>query len=195
MALFPLGILSAAGGGIAPPPIPDYELISSTILGSTATSITFSGLSTYSSTYRHLQIRATARTNRATFVDNAAMRFNGETGNAYTSHRFYTEAGSTIYAQARPSETSMRILGVAGASAASNVFSGLVTDILDPYASFKNRTIRTLGGQANGSGTGELTFGSGAFRDIAAISSITIYLESSNSFVAGSRFSLYGIKG
>jgi hypothetical protein len=53
---FPLGILSAAGagGGVAG----DYELISSEILGTTAASVTFSSLGDYSSTYKHLQIRA-----------------------------------------------------------------------------------------------------------------------------------------
>jgi hypothetical protein len=84
MSLFPLGILSAAGaGGVGA----TYELIESQILGSNQSSITFSSLATYASTYKHLQIRAAGKGSGNSFEEtNVNLRFNGDTGSNYSAH-------------------------------------------------------------------------------------------------------------
>jgi hypothetical protein len=79
-------------------------------------------------------------------------------------------------------------------SSTSNAFSTSVIDILDAYSSTKNKTVRILGGFADGANS-RMRLGSGAWLNTASITSISITDGESQSFVAGSRFSLYGIKG
>jgi hypothetical protein len=188
MALFPLGILSAAGAGGF---VDSYELISTTVLAGTAASVTFSNLGDYSSTYKHLQIRWLARSNKASGGGTMYFRFNGDTGSNYSRHAVRGEAGSvTSFGFASQTFGDGGI--VAGNTATANAFGGGVTDILDPYSTTKNTTIRTLNGLA--SSTNYVSLTSSAWYNTAALTSI-LMLPDSNDWVAGSRFSLYGIKG
>jgi hypothetical protein len=186
MALFPLGILSAAGGGAAL--IPDYDLLETQILGSTQASITFSSLGTYSSTYKHLQIRASVRTDRANTGDLGRFYFNAdETNGNYYSHGL-DGTGSIVesFADAAP-----YITYYSAASATANQFSGMVMDILDPFSTTKNTTTRLLMGPG-GSGR-EIVLQSGLWNNTASITSIKF--AAIGSFVTGTRYSLYGIRG
>jgi len=194
MTLSALGIFSAAGAGGAAPFSSDYELITTQILGSSAASVTFSSLGTYSSTYKHLQIRASGRADDANFVYQTSMRLNGDTGSNYSSHNLSTEGGASVSSTNRTNQTWMRLLAMAGGGASSSAFSGIVTDILDAYSTSKNKTIRTLAGHHSAS-TSNLNLSSGAWRNTASITSISFHVENGQNFVAGSRFSLYGIKG
>jgi hypothetical protein len=179
--LIPFGILSAAGIGS------DYELIESQILGSTASSITFSGLATYASVYKHLQIRALARTNFASNELWSKISINGSEANRY--HRLGGN-GSTV------ASTEFAVGYVAlfpAANGTTNSFGGAVIDILDPYSTTKNKTIRSIHGFT---GVTNWVFLSSALRiDTASTTSITLSADSTGSFISGSRFSLYGIKG
>ena len=65
----PLGVLAVAGAGAAPSGPGAYELIETTLLSSAQKQITFSNLNTYSTTYEHLQIRASIRSNRTASND------------------------------------------------------------------------------------------------------------------------------
>jgi hypothetical protein len=62
-----------------------YELISTTILGSAQSSVVFD-VSSYTSTYKHLQIRVVTRTDRGANEDILGIRFNGDTGSNYITH-------------------------------------------------------------------------------------------------------------
>ena len=181
--LFPFGILSAAGVVIDDGAT--YELISTSILGSAAASVTFSGLGDYSSTYKHLQIRASVR---GSTINNLSLRMNGSTGSNYRSHVLFgdgSSAGSFDYAS-----TDKIYLG--NATSAANQFVGLVIDILDPYSTTKNTTTRTLYGSAGNPNVVQLM--SGLFVNTASITSLQIAHISANLEV-DSRFSIYGIKG
>jgi hypothetical protein len=184
MALFPLGILSAAGAGRGFSS--DYELIETQILGSSTPSITFSNLGTYSSTYKHLQIRAVARTNFASNDLWSKISINGSEANRY--HRL-SGNGSTV------ASTEFAIGYVAlfpAANGTTNSFGGAVIDILDPYSTTKNKTIRSIHGFT---GVSNWVLLSSALRiDTASTTSITLTADSTGSFVSGSRFSLYGIR-
>jgi hypothetical protein len=191
MALFPLGILSAAGagGGVAGPA---YELIETQVLGSSTPSITFSSLGTYSSTYKHLQIRITARSSRSSGLDGIALRLNSDTATNYSDH-YLRGDGSTVTSGASTSSTHSALGIIPAASATNNVFGGLFVDLLDVYSTTKNKTIRSLYGMTT---TNYVGLNSGLWRNTAAITSITLFqTEGANNLVAGSRFSLYGIKG
>jgi hypothetical protein len=75
----------------------------------------------------------------------------------------------------------------------SNAFSGTVIDILDFSSTSKRTTSRIFGGYTSGSND-SIWFGSGLSTNTAAITSFEIYTPF-DGFTAGSRFSLYGIRG
>jgi hypothetical protein len=183
---FPLGILSAAGaGGVV---AGDYELISSTILTGSLSSITFSSLGTYSSTYKHLQVRYLARDSRAVNANAAFFRFNADSGSNYSYHQLLGD-GSSVSSNASTSQTN-GLFGVhIGANLTANSFGGVVADILDPYSTSKNTTTRSLSAAQGNS----IRLISSAWYNTASITSLEIISDSGN-FVSGSRFSLYGIR-
>jgi len=187
--LIPFGVLSAAGvseGG------PTYELIESVVLGTATSSVTFSSLATYASTYKHLQIRLAARTDRTTLAyDFMRLRFNGDTGTNYRSHFLYGN-GASVVSEAGGAGDAI-LLFRAGANAATNVYGGIVLDVLDAYSSTKNTTIRALGGITGVNNEVALT--SGLYNNTASITSVFIGPGGGTNFTAGSRFSLYGIRG
>lgn len=180
--LIPLGFLAGSGGGVGT----DYELIETVVLGSAQPSITFSNLNTYSSTYKHFQIRSTHAWTSSGATD-LAMRLNADTGTNYDWHSLRGN-GSSVDSIAGTNTNYIRLGFVA-----DTTFGGSVTDILDAYSSSKNKTVRTLVGNSGGGFTG-INLSSGAWRNTNSITSVTI-LTGSNNFATGSRFSLYGIKG
>jgi hypothetical protein len=186
--LIPFGILSAAGAGVGV--AGDYELIETSILTSSASSVTFSNLGTYSSTYKHLQIRAVARSTRSGETDSImAARINGVTS-GYFVHELQGN-GSSVNSSASTSQTSMRIGIVTAANSTANAYGATVIDILDPYSTTKNKTFRALTGQTN---LDRIRLSSGSLALTNSTTEITLLDQFAN-FVAGSRFSLYGLKG
>jgi hypothetical protein len=186
---FPLGILSAAGAGVGA--VGDYELISTTILGSTTADVVFD-VSSLGSTYKHLQIRMVARGSGATTsTRDLYIRLNGSTTN-YSAHSL-RGTGSGVSSTATTGATVINQEAMfVGNSNTANIFGAAVIDILDPFSTTKNTTVRTLLGHT--SSTNRVALSSGAFYSTAAITSVTIFPES-DSILAGSRFSIYGIKG
>jgi hypothetical protein len=185
--LIPFGVLSAArAGGVAG----DYELISTTVLTGTEATVTFSNLGDYSSTYKHLQIRIVARTDRSgESNDFALLRINGDTGSNYRSHFLYGN-GSSVFAGDSAS-TGILAFRLAAATSTANTFGAIVLDILDPYSTTKNKTVRYLGGSTS---LAEIHIGSGARFNTETTNTISL-TGGVGSFISGSRFSLYGIKG
>jgi hypothetical protein len=185
---FPLGILSAAGaGGIAVEPA--YELIATEILGSSQASVTFSSLGDYSSTYKHLQIRATIRNTGASFAS-WGLRFNGDTSSSYSRHSL-SGNGSGVGSGGGANESSGFIGGSPTDASVAGSFGGIVIDILDPFSTSKNTTTRNLNGYA----TDDIGLVSTLWINTTPVSSMTIYSRSGGNIRFGSRFSLYGIKG
>jgi hypothetical protein len=188
--LIPFGILSAAGvveGGAT------YELISTTILGGTAASVTFSNLGDYSSTYKHLQIRAVARMSNASNGATGSFRLNGDTGSNYAWH-YLQGTGAAVQTETGTSDTEMEnIYAITAANDVANSFGAVIIDILDCYSTTKNTTVRAFSGTTANETRARL--GSGVWIDTASITSATMLSTSPGSFIANSRFSLYGIRG
>jgi hypothetical protein len=189
MSFILLGILNsqaAAGGAGA------YDLLETQVLASSAASVTFTGLGAYSD-YQHLQIRLVGATDA---YSGFGLRFNGDTGANYASHRLYGNGGSV---GSSASTSSTRIIAVNGlpdeTRDTSNIFGAAVIDILDFSNSSKNTTTRNLAG--NGVYTDYQLIGlfSGLWNNTNAVTSINLFDPSAGNFVTGSRFSLYGIKG
>jgi hypothetical protein len=185
MTLSALGIFSAAGAGGGPQ---TYELISTQILGGTQASVSFD-VSSFASTYRHLQIRVAGRGTNASNIVAIRLACNGVGGTSYSTHGLYG-TGSVVGSLGSGSLPSMYAGLITGSSATANNFAGSVIDILDAYSSTKNKTVRTLYGAANH----EVGLHSGAFLSTASITSITLTPDV-GSFAASSRFSIYGVRG
>jgi hypothetical protein len=184
MTLSALGIFSAAGagGGFSS----DYELIETQILGSSQSSITFSGLGTYSSTYKHLQLRMVTKYDNLINATDFYIRFNGDTGANYSHHRMLGN-GSSV------SSTGAANTNQIFAGFIADEFHSIVLDILDPYSTTKNKTTRSLLGLA-GTTVKEVMLTSGNWRSTSSVTSITLLPLSPRVMVAGTRLSLYGIK-
>lgn len=189
MTLSALGIFSAAGAGGAAFSS-DYELIETAIVsGSSTNTVTFSGLGSYSSTYKHLQIRFAARSLIASTEDPLFLRFNADSTNTYAIH-ILEGRGSSVGSYAGVPRTGVFLGAIAGGSITANSFSGGVVDIVDVYGS-KNKTVRTLLGSTGGN---YVALNSSLWPQTTSPTSISVIGSTAN-LAAGSRFSLYGIKG
>ena len=167
-----------------------YDAIAVTTVGSTpATEIVFSSIP---QTYKHLQIRASVRNNRAATASNTYFRFNGDTASNYAFHAI-SGNGTSANAIAGANVT----IGLAAdpsASFTANAFGVQIYDILDYTDVNKTKTVRVLNGyDDNGGGAGEMLLWSNLWRGTSAISSIRFF-PNSGEYVQYTTFALYGIK-
>lgn len=169
----------------------DYELISTQVVTSTASSISFTNLDTAAAAYKHLQIRAVVRDNRSGYAgSNCWLRFNNAAA-LYSNHSVYG-TGSSTGAGASVSTGQIYVSDIAGGGATAGGFSPFIIDVLDFSSTTKNKIAKTSGG--TNSGYNWLSVSSGSWMSTNPVTSITIY-DTLGSFVAGSRFSLYGLRG
>jgi hypothetical protein len=181
---FGLGFWATAGGGPT-----DYELIETTILSTTSSLVTFSSIPQF---YKHLQIRVAARGNESSVTNIIYSRMNGDSSSLYSSHRLYGN-GSSVLSDAYSSASNAWTGWFNNANSSSGAFGAMVYDLLDYNSTSKNKTFRALSGAVNSGGNGVFLI-SGAYRSLTTISSVEFF-PNSGSFIAGSRFSLYGIRG
>ena len=183
MSFMLLGILNsqAAGGGGGA-----YDLLETTTLTSSASSVTFSGLGAYSD-YKHLQIRYEAAATTSNGSRALRIQYNGDTNTAnYYGHYLYN-AGSGVASTALSGNATVGYQIWPSGS----IGAGIV-DILD-FGDAKNTTHKyTFGCYGN---IIRLEFGSGLWSSTAPVTSLKIEQWLGYSMAAGSRFSLYGIKG
>jgi hypothetical protein len=184
-----LGIIASSNQqGRAGGPVGAYDSLATVTLASSAASVTFTGIP---QNYRHLQIRAIARSTTAgTAQDEIQLTINGDTGSNYAYHFIYGN-GSSPVASNGVSQTYIRSAFAPRASATANAFGGLVLDVLDYSNSLKNKTIRSLSGADLNDTNGIIAICSGLWRNTNAITSITFKPESGNSFPQYSSFALY----
>lgn len=183
---FGLGFWAAAGSGEPPA----FEQITTTILGSSTSSVSFD-VTGLGSTYRHLQLRYLARTSQSTPYGDVLLRFNSDSGSNYAWHQLRGN-GSSVSSSASTSQAQI-LLEATGNTAASNNFGAAVTDILDSFSTAKNTTVRVFIARAE-SGDNGIFLKSGLWLNTAALTNVSLTVPSAN-FLTGSRFSLYGVKG
>jgi hypothetical protein len=175
-----LGILAQSRQVVA---AGSYDLLETVSLSSNAASIEFTNLNaTYGSTYKHLQLRIVTLSTVDTWF---RVQINNATTNYY-SHRLLAESGSVSSAASASTTTGMNLVGLTGTS---SIPGRSVLDILDPFVTTKNTTIRNFTGGPNTVG-----LVSGLWNDTAAVTSIKLNNDGGN-FAQFSRVSLYGIKG
>lgn len=186
MSLILLGILNSQVSGAA---AGAYDLLETQILTSSAASVTFTGLGSYTD-YKHLQIRMAVRSTRSNAnFDLFYSRFNGISTNSYAWH-YLRGNGSSVSSGSGTSQTALNLGYLETDFTSSNQASPAIMDILDFSSNNKNTTIRTFVGNTI---TPYLNFNSGVFLNTSAITQIELY-PNSGDFSTGSRLSLYGVK-
>lgn len=178
---------AAAGNGQTS----DMELISTQLLTSTQASVAFNNLQNYNQ-YKHLQLRLITRNLSGDSAQDIYLRVNNDAvaGN-YAYHALYG-TGSAAGSEASFTPSGARVAQSPASAFTANVFFPAIIDILDFSSSVKNKTMRTMSGNT---GTyNRAWFSSNAWFNTVPITSLTLVTANGSSFLAGSRFSLYGIK-
>ncbi len=190
---FGLGFFATAGVSAA---AGSFDLLETQVLTSASASITFSSLSTYASTYEHLQIRWVAKSNRTGDQSDFFWQANGETVQSYYAAHWLYGNGSSVQSSNTSNSIYYGWLSHSfPASNKTNQFQAGVTDILNAFDTSKNKTVRSLVGSASSwyDGAGDIHLASSVFLNTAALTSFTMK-DRLASIEVGSRFSLYGLK-
>jgi len=143
-------------------------------------------------TYKHLQIRVTARrTGSATGGATDFIRFNSDSGANYSWHYLYGYSGG-VFAGSSTSLTKAYVVSTTGGGQTSGYFSSSIIDILDYADTNKAKTVRMFAGDGI-NGNSAKTY-STAWLSNSAITSITFGTDA-DSFAQYTHIALYGIKG
>lgn len=175
---------SARGYGLGLPSgaASSFESIATTTLSGSSSTITFSSIP---STYKHLQIRGLILAASGYTVAN----FNSDTATNYSRH-YLGGNGSTTAAAGTANTANPIIAGnYAFVGTYPNVF---ICDILDYADTTKYKTVRSMAGADNNSTGGWIELDSTSWRSTSAINRIDL---TGATYLTGSTFALYGIKG
>lgn len=164
-----------------------YEPIASTTLTSTATSITFSSIS---SSYTDLRVVLFANTTNAGGEENSFMRFNSDSSTNYSNTWLTGDGGSRASGQVQSATAIWSRWSEYGAG--TSVWTMTTFDIFN-YTGSKFKTVLATG-SADANGSGWVTRTVGIWRSTSAITSITLPVQGAGSFEIGTTAALYGIK-
>jgi hypothetical protein len=165
-----------------------FELAETVLITDNKEAVVFENINTkYGSVYQHLQLRMTSATTNSSSYLSLLLRFNDDTSTNYADHTLYGN-GSAVLSAAATSQTAMVVANCA--RSIDSAFSSSIVDILDPFETTKNKTIRSFFGQKN---SNLIQIRSGLWINTAAVTSIRLTLASDN-LRSGSRFSLYGLR-
>jgi len=167
-----------------------FESIATNILGSNQTTISFSSIPQI---YTHLQVRVTARMNRADNADNITVIFNSDSGSNYSWHNMRGDGTSPGTENSGSNASLICINDITANSATSSIFGTATIDILDYRNGSKYKSLRALAGNDR-SGSGGVNISSGSWRSYNAITTITFGALYGSGILAGSHFALYGIR-
>jgi hypothetical protein len=187
-------IAAIHGVGAAPVAATSFESIATTTLGGNQTTISFTSIP---STFKHLQLRVLARTNRAAQSQaNMLIQINSDSGSNYYPYHALDGDGASATASANGSTgTNINVNRLSGASAAANIYGAIIVDFLDYQNTNKYKTTRSIGG-VDFNGTGAINFSSGLWMSTSAINRLDITtINGTADFIQYSKFALYGIKG
>jgi hypothetical protein len=170
-----------------------YESIATVNVTSNTSTISFTSIP---STYKHLQIRLIARTDRSGSPSaNTLWRFNSDTATNYSEHGI-SGNGTTASAFSGVSTDKIGFDRISGATAGASMFGAIIVDILDYADTNKYKTARGTGGLEINTSNSEVYLQSGSWRSTSAINRIDIQsVAGTVNFVQYSMFALYGIKG
>jgi hypothetical protein len=158
-----------------------YEPIATTTLGSAASSVTFSSIS---SSYTDLVLVSNLYGNGG--AANVLVRFNSDTGSNYSST---TITGNGSSASSLRNTSTDSIFMINSGSSLNGAWGTFIMSVNNYSNATTNKTALARFGAAGN----EVTSTVGLWRNTNAINAIEIR-TSSNTYLAGSTFTLYGIK-
>lgn len=162
--------------------MPALVALANTTLGSNSTTITFSSIP---STYQDLYLVVVGRSSGG-FSQN--IRFNGDSGANYNVLRF-TSTTSTIASGVAASQTRGLISNL---SFNSSITGAAFVHILDYARTDKHKT--TIGDVHSDNGTANEML-CNRWANTAAITSVALSSDSGQTYLAGTTFALYGVRG
>jgi hypothetical protein len=167
-----------------------YQSINQTTLGSNTASVTFSSIP---NTYTHLELLIQARSGHGSMGDFVLVRYNGDSTSGNYAYQMMIINGTTVVCDGNPSSSFTGFPAISGNGNTSNIF-GICRLIIPEY---KNTSVTKTGFAQGNSASGSISYTGSTtngmyWNSTAAISSITLSLNSGNSFLTGSTFSLYG---
>lgn len=161
-------------------------IATTTVSGSSTNKITFSSIP---STYTDLVLITFVRSVVAQTNDYLYMQPNADTGTTKSNTRLVGNGSSAV--SGRTSNDAYLEFGqVQGSLAASDVFASNIAHIMNYANTTTFKTILSRGDAP----TNFTTTSVGLWRSTAAITSLDIYAGGLNNYVAGSTFTLYGVK-
>lgn len=164
-------------------------LITSTTLGSSAASVTFSSIP---ATYTDLILKVSARTDRVNTVDLIDLLINNNTSAIY-SYTFISGNGTSATSGSGSAGTIGYGPWVDADSSTASTF-GNAEIYIPSYTASQNKPFSIFPVTENNATYGLTRPVAGLFSSTAAISSIRLTSNAGNNFVSGSTFTLYGLK-
>lgn len=169
----------------ADPDFGAFESIATTTVGASAVSeIIFSSIP---QTYKHLQIRGIVR--NSVTEGNLNTQFNSDTASNYAFHMVTGDGNSAASYNTNPQS----YITHGNFSGVSDIFTGVVIDILDYTDTNKYTTTRNIC-SFDRNGAGSVYFNSGHWRNTSAVTTVRLF-AGNNAMAQYSSFALYGIKG
>ena len=161
-------------------------LISSQTLGTSATSVTFSGIP---SSYRDLVVKFSTRSDTSNQIN---VTVNGTSGGTAYSRTRLRGNGTDAASNSASNDSSFSLPGASvETSATANTFSS--GEIYIPsYTASQNKPMSDFDTQEANSTSSFINVNAGLYRSTTAISEIKVAASSGN-FVTGSSFYLYGL--
>lgn len=168
-----------------------YTLISSTVLGSSQTSVNISSIP---STYTDIVLQCMIRTDRGSAIDtdNIKATFNNDTTSLY-SFGGIGGSGTSAFGNGSANQVRTIIGGATASGSTANTFAS--AEIYIPnYTSTVNKQIGSVIMQENNLSAAYMQLDGNLYRNTSAISSIQLSPVVGPNIIAGSSFYLYGIK-
>ena len=163
-------------------------LISRTTLTTTAASVTFNSIP---QTFQTLKLVVSARSDAASNFKQVNVTFNSISAN-YSERLLYSNGSTALSANRATQSFFAWILQINGTTSTASSFSN--AEIIMPnYAGSTNKVVSADIVNENNATAGLLYLDAALLSDTAAITSITLDVESTDNFVANSTFSLYGV--
>ena len=160
-------------------PTPTYDLIASTTLAASTSSVTFGSLP---QTYRDLVFVFSGVGNTDGFAQNTLLQINGDTSNTYTGVRM-TGTGSATQSSA----DTFTAFYTGGVNNGERIQQAI--QFMDYSATDKHKTV-LIRDNTPARGVGATA---GRYPSTSAVTSFRIFFIGSNTFASGTTFNLYGV--
>lgn len=180
---------SLLAGNAAYSPIA-FESIETVSISSNTLTVTFTSIP---QTYKHLQIRISSRCTRAAETANLNINFGNDYNNRYYNSEIIAD-GTTASSSSSTLGSTMNIGRSPGTLTNSSLFIPNIIDIYDYTNTNNKKSARGMFGYDSNT-VGNISVRYGLYNQVGAITRIDLTSASSSSFVSGSVFALYGIKG